>query len=70
MFKLYLYYVRLLCSTFVYSYCVQKIQKHVKIIFIRDQKQNKFFCEDENIQFNFLETKIKIHNIYRDEKVI
>jgi len=63
MFKLYLYYVRLLCSTFVYSYCVQKIQTHVKIIFIRDQKQNKKFCEDENIKFNSLETKIKIHNI-------
>jgi len=70
MFKLYLYYVRLLCSTFVYSYCVQKIQKHVKIIFIRDQKQNKKFCEDENIQFKFLGTKIKIHNIYRDEELI
>jgi len=70
MFKLYLFYVHLLCSTFVYSYCVQKIQKHVKIIFIRDQKQNKIFCEDENIQFNFLWTKIKIHNIYRDEKLI
>jgi len=70
MFKLYLYYVRLLCSTFVYSYCVQKIQKHVKIIFNRDQKQNKFFCKDENIQFNFLGTKIKIHYIYRDEKFI
>jgi len=70
MFKLYLYYVCLLCSTFEYSYCVQKIQKHVKIIFIRDQKQNKKFCEDENIQINFLGTKIKIHNIYRDEKLI
>ena len=61
MFKLYLYYVRLLCSTFVYSYCVQKNLKHVKIIFIRDQKHNKKFCEDENIQFKFLGTKIKIH---------
>jgi len=77
MFKLYLYYVRLLCSIFVYSYCVQKIQKRVKIIFIRDQKQNKNFCEDENIRFNFLGTKIKIHYIhihyiyiYRNEKLI
>jgi len=58
MFKLYLYYVRLLYSTFVYSYCVQK---HVEIIFIRDQKQNKKFCEDESIRFKFSGTKIKIH---------
>jgi len=35
MFKLYLCYVRLLCSTFIYLYYVQK---HVKIIYIRDQK--------------------------------
>jgi len=27
-------------------------------------------CEDENIQFNFLRTKIKIHNIYKDGKLI
>ena len=37
---------------------------------IKDQKQNKFFYEDENIWFNFLGTKIKIRNIYRDEKLI
>ena len=35
-----------------------------------DEKQNKFFCEHENIWFNFLETKIKIRYIYRDEKLI
>ena len=35
---------------------------------IKYQKQNKFFCEDENIQFNFLETKIKIRYIHRDKK--
>ena len=38
----------------------KKCQKHVKIISIKDQKQNKKFCEDENIRFNFIETKIKI----------
>jgi len=63
---MFVYYVQPLYILIVFK----KIQKHVKIIFIRDQKQNKFFCEDENIQFNFLETKIKIHNIYRDEKLI
>jgi len=35
---------------------------------IKDQKQNKRFCEDENIQFNFLGTKIKIRYILWDEK--
>jgi len=71
MFKLYPCYVRLLYSTFIYSYYVQKkCQKHVKIISIKDQKQNKFFCEDENIQFNFIGIKIKICYIYRDEKLI
>jgi len=48
----------------------KKCQKHYKIISIKDQKQNKFFCEDENIQFNFIGTKIKICYIYRDEKLI
>ena len=37
---------------------------------IKDEKQNKIFCEDENIQFNFLGTKIKIRYIYKDEKLI
>jgi len=37
---------------------------------IKDEKQNKKICEDENIQFNFLETKIKIRYIYKDEKLI
>jgi len=63
---MFVYYVQLLYILIVFK----KIQKHVKIIFIRDQKQNNFFYEDENIQFNFLGTKIKIHNIYRDEKLI
>jgi len=70
MFKLYSCYVHLLCSTFIYSYYVKKSQKHVKIILIKDQKQNKKFCEDENVQINFLGTKIKILYIYKDEKII
>jgi len=37
---------------------------------IKDEKQNKKICEDENIRFNFLETKIKIRYIYKDEKFI
>ena len=37
---------------------------------IKDEKQNKFFYEDENIQFNFIGTKIKIRYIYKDEKLI
>ena len=37
---------------------------------IKDKKQNKKFCEDENIQFNFLGIKIKIRYIYKDEKLI
>jgi len=67
MFKLYPCYVRLLYSTFIYSYYVQK---NVKITSIKDEIQKKKFCEDENIQFNFIGTKIKIRYIYRDEKLI
>jgi len=37
---------------------------------IKDEKQNKIFCEDENIQSNCLGTKIKIRYIYKDEKLI
>ena len=39
---------------------LKRCQKYVKIISIKDEKQNNFFCEDENIQFNFIGTKIKI----------
>jgi len=60
------YYIRYLYIHIVFKKC----QKHVKIIIIKDQKQNKFFCEDENIQFNFIGTEIKIRYIYRDEKLI
>ena len=48
----------------------KKCQKYVKIISIKDEKQNKKICEDENIQFNFIGTKIKICYIYSDEKLI
>jgi len=44
------YYIRHLYIHIMFKKC----QKHVKIISIKDQKQNKFFCEDENIQFNFI----------------
>ena len=60
------YYIRHLYIHIMFEKC----QKHVKIIFIKDQKQNKIFCEDENIQFNFIGTKIKIRYIYRNEKLI
>jgi len=60
------YYIRYLYIHIMFKKC----QKYFKIISIKDEKQNKFFCEDENIQFNFIGTKIKIHYIYRDEKPI
>ena len=60
------YYIRHLYIHIIFKKC----QKHVKIISIKDQKQNKKFCEDENIQFNFIGTKIKICYIYRDKKLI
>jgi len=37
---------------------------------LRTKNKIIFFCEDENIQFNFLGTKIKIRYIYKDEKLI
>jgi len=37
---------------------------------IKDKKQNKNFCEDENVQFNFLGIKIKIRYIYKNKKLI
>jgi len=53
---------------YIFILCSKKCHKHVKIISITDQKQNEFFCEDENVQFSFIGTKIKIRYIYRDEK--
>jgi len=60
------YYIRHLYVHIMFKKC----QKHVKIIYFKDEKQNKTFCEDENIQFNFIGIKIKIRYIYRDEKLI
>jgi len=37
---------------------------------LRTKNKIKKNCEDENIQFNFLGTKIKICYIYKDEKLI
>jgi len=37
---------------------------------IRDQKQIKNVCDDENIIFYFLRIKIKIRYIFKDEKLI
>ena len=48
----------------------KQCQKHVKIMSIRDQKQKKLFCGDENISFYFLGTKTKFRYIYKDEKLI
>jgi len=60
------YYIRHL-----YIYIMfKKYQKHVKIISIKDEKQNNLFCEVENIWFNFIGTKIKNRYIYWDEKLI
>jgi len=60
------YYIRHLYIHIMFKKC----QKYFKIISIKDEKQNKKFCEDENVQFNFIGTKIKIHYIYKDEKLI
>ena len=60
------YYIRHLYIHIMFKKC----QKHVKIRSIKDQKQNKIFCEGENIQFNFIGSKTKIRYIYRDEKLI
>jgi len=60
------YYIRHLYIHILFKKC----QKHVKIISFKDEKQNNFFYEDENIQFNFIGTKIKIRYIYRDKKLI
>jgi len=52
-----LYYVQPL---YVHIIMFQKCQERVKVISIKDQKQNKKFCEDEKISFYILETKMKI----------
>ena len=55
-----MYYVQRLCVNII---MFNKNPRHVKIMSIRDQKQNRKFREDENILFLFLGTKIKIWNI-------
>jgi len=41
-----------------------------KLYSLGTKNKTKKFCEDENISFYFLETKIKILYIYRDEELI
>jgi len=48
-----------LCSC-EYIYIMLKKFTNMSNISIRHQKENKVFCEDENISFYFLGTKIKI----------
>jgi len=45
-------------NIYIFILCSKNIKKHVKIISIRDQKQNQKLYMDENILFYFLETKI------------
>jgi len=47
------YYVQLLYIHMM----LKKCQKRVNIIFVRDQKQNKNICADENTSFYFIRTK-------------
>ena len=61
----------MLCSLIMFNSCMlKKCQEHVKIIFIKDQKQNKKICENKNTSFYFLKTKIKICYIYKDGKLV
>ena len=48
---------------------VQKMSKMSKLYLLGTKNKQKN-CEDENITFYFLWTKIKILYIYRDEKLI
>ena len=63
---MFVYYVQPLYILIVFK----KFKNMSKLYSLGTKKQNKLFYEDENIQFNFLGTKIKIHYIYRDEKLI
>ena len=60
------YYIRHLYIHIIFK----KYQEHIKIISIKNQKENKKIWKDENIQFRFIKTKIKICYIYSDEKLI
>jgi len=55
---------------YIFILCTKNVKNMLKLYPLRTKQQNKIFCEDENIQFNFIETKIKIRYIYRDEKLI
>ena len=64
----------MLCPSTMFNLCmsiyyVQPLYVHI-IMFKKFQKQNEIFCEDENIPFYFLGTKIKIRYIFREEKLI
>ena len=62
----------------MFVYYVQHL--YILIVFKKFKNMSKLYslgtknkiksCEDENIQFNFLRTKIKIRYIYKDEKLI
>jgi len=55
---------------YIFIFCSKNVKNTSKLYLFKDKKQNKNFYEDENIQFNFIGTKIKIRYIYRDEKLI
>jgi len=63
MFKLYPYYVQP-------SYVHIMIKKMSKLYPLGTKSTKKYNCEDENISFYFLWTKIKFSYIYRDAKII
>jgi len=49
---------------------LKNVKNTLKFYPLRTKNKIIFFYEDENIQFNFIGTKIKIRYIYRDEKHI
>jgi len=69
MIKMYPCYVHLLCSTFLCWYYVYKMSKRYQNYIHYGPKLKQKICDDKNISFYFLETKIKIYYIYKDEKL-
>jgi hypothetical protein len=61
--KILVFYVQnvyLLCPFIMFNFCMIILcSKKVKIIFVRDQKQNKKICEDEIIRYFFFLLKKK-----------
>jgi len=49
---------------------LKNVKKMSKLYPSGSKTKTKFFCENENISFYFLGTKIKICYIYKDEKLI